>query len=86
MVGIWAVLMSDSFKTEWRCAVQDCSHGRAHLYPGIGAFRADGALPVWMAEAGFRDVREAEVVSTVNGSISGYVARRAWWPQHRQDG
>ncbi|GAA3588225.1 hypothetical protein GCM10022419_083150 [Nonomuraea rosea] len=38
---------------------------------------ADGVLPGLMSEAGFRDVREAEVVSTVNGSISIYVARRA---------
>jgi SAM-dependent methyltransferase len=37
---------------------------------------ADGALPGLMAEAGFRDVREAEVVPTVTGSISVYVARR----------
>jgi hypothetical protein len=29
-----------------------------------------------MSDAGFRDVREAEVVLTVTGSISVYVARR----------
>ncbi|MBE3013499.1 class I SAM-dependent methyltransferase [Microbispora sp. NEAU-D428] len=34
------------------------------------------ALPEPMAEAGFGDVREAEVVSTVTGSISVYVAFR----------
>lgn len=37
---------------------------------------ADGALPGMMSDAGFRDVREAEVVSTVTGSISVYVAQR----------
>jgi ubiquinone/menaquinone biosynthesis C-methylase UbiE len=37
---------------------------------------ADGALPGRMSDAGFRDVREAEVVSTVSGSISVYVARK----------
>ncbi|MGQ4512735.1 methyltransferase domain-containing protein [Streptomyces sp. DW26H14] len=37
---------------------------------------ADGVLPRLMSEAGFRDVREAEVVSTLSGSISVYVARR----------
>lgn len=38
---------------------------------------ADGILPALISEAGFRDVREAEVVSTITGSISVYVARRA---------
>jgi ubiquinone/menaquinone biosynthesis C-methylase UbiE len=37
---------------------------------------ADGALPGLMSDAGFRDAREAEVVATVTGSISVYVARR----------
>ena len=37
---------------------------------------ADGVLPELMSDAGFRDVREAEVVSTVTGSISVYVARK----------
>ena len=37
---------------------------------------ADGILPELLSECGFRDVREAEVVTTVNGSISIYVARR----------
>lgn len=37
---------------------------------------ADGALPGLMSDAGFADVREAEVVSTVTGSISIYVARK----------
>jgi ubiquinone/menaquinone biosynthesis C-methylase UbiE len=37
---------------------------------------ADGVLLVLMSEAGFSDVREAEVVSTVTGSISVYVARK----------
>jgi SAM-dependent methyltransferase len=35
---------------------------------------ADGILPQLMSEAGFRDVREAEVVPTISGSISVYVA------------
>jgi ubiquinone/menaquinone biosynthesis C-methylase UbiE len=37
---------------------------------------ADGALPGLIADAGFSDVREAEVVPTVTGSISVYVARK----------
>jgi ubiquinone/menaquinone biosynthesis C-methylase UbiE len=37
---------------------------------------ADGILPSLMSEAGFHDVREAETVSTINGSISIYVAHR----------
>ncbi|MET7567457.1 class I SAM-dependent methyltransferase [Streptomyces sp. NPDC005492] len=37
---------------------------------------ADGVLPRLMSEAGFGEVREAEVVPTISGSISIYVARR----------
>ena len=37
---------------------------------------ADGVLPGLMAEVGFTDVREAEVVTTGSGSISVYVARK----------
>jgi len=37
---------------------------------------ADGIVPELLSEAGFRDVREAEVVPTVSGSISLYVARK----------
>ncbi|MEU1390802.1 MULTISPECIES: methyltransferase domain-containing protein [unclassified Nonomuraea] len=37
---------------------------------------ADGVLPELMTDAGFADVREAEVVRTVTGSISVYVAAR----------
>jgi ubiquinone/menaquinone biosynthesis C-methylase UbiE len=37
---------------------------------------AEGVLPNLMAEAGFTGVREAEVVPTVTGSISIYVASR----------
>jgi ubiquinone/menaquinone biosynthesis C-methylase UbiE len=37
---------------------------------------ADGVLPRLIAEAGFHDVREAEVVPTITGSISVYTARR----------
>ncbi|MFC9976712.1 class I SAM-dependent methyltransferase [Spirillospora sp. NPDC127200] len=37
---------------------------------------AEGVVPELMAEAGFRDVREAELVSTVTGSVSVYVAVR----------
>lgn len=37
---------------------------------------ADGVLPRLISEAGFRDVREAEVVPTISGSISVYTARR----------
>ncbi|NUT97362.1 MAG: methyltransferase domain-containing protein [Saccharothrix sp.] len=37
---------------------------------------ADGVLPDLMTGAGFADVREVEVVPTVTGSISVYVARR----------
>ncbi|MGI5176565.1 class I SAM-dependent methyltransferase [Dactylosporangium sp. CA-152071] len=45
--------------------------GRADTQPN-----ADGVLPELIAGAGFGDVREAEVVPTVTGSISLYVARR----------
>lgn len=37
---------------------------------------ADGVLPGLISDAGFRDLREAEVVPTATGSISVYVARR----------
>jgi len=37
---------------------------------------ADGIVPDLISAAGFHDVREAEVVSTINGSISVYVARK----------
>ncbi|WP_433514402.1 class I SAM-dependent methyltransferase [Nonomuraea sp. CA-143628] len=37
---------------------------------------ADGILPQLISEAGFHDVREAEVVPTISGSISIYTARR----------
>jgi hypothetical protein len=37
---------------------------------------ADGIVPELLSEAGFRDVREAEVVPTVSGSISVYVAHK----------
>ncbi|MET0701020.1 MAG: methyltransferase domain-containing protein [Mycobacterium sp.] len=46
--------------------------GKADTQPN-----ADGALPKLITDAGFRDVREAEVVPTVSGSISVYVAGRA---------
>ncbi|MBO0654421.1 methyltransferase domain-containing protein [Streptomyces triculaminicus] len=45
--------------------------GRADTQPN-----ADGVLPGMITEAGFREVRETEVVSTAFGSISVYVARR----------
>lgn len=38
---------------------------------------ADGILPALIAEAGFSDVREVEVVPTIGGSVSVYVAHRA---------
>jgi ubiquinone/menaquinone biosynthesis C-methylase UbiE len=37
---------------------------------------ADGVLPQLISEAGFSGVREVEVIPTVNGSISIYVARK----------
>lgn len=37
---------------------------------------AEGVLPRLISEAGFQDVREAEVVPTITGSISVYTARR----------
>lgn len=37
---------------------------------------ADGILPDLLSDAGFGDVREADVVSTISGSISIYVASR----------
>ncbi|MFI6390707.1 class I SAM-dependent methyltransferase [Nonomuraea sp. NPDC050540] len=51
--------------------VVQLADGRADTQPN-----ADGILPALMADAGFGDVREAEVVSTITGSISVYVARR----------
>lgn len=45
--------------------------GKADTQPN-----ADGVLPELITGAGFRDVREADVVPTVTGSISIYVARR----------
>ncbi|MEU6560448.1 class I SAM-dependent methyltransferase [Nocardia nova] len=45
--------------------------GKADTQPN-----ADGVLPDLMCDTGFHDVREAEVVSTVSGSVSIYVARR----------
>lgn len=38
---------------------------------------ADGVVPKLLSECGFEDIREAEVVSTVSGSISVYVAGKA---------
>ncbi|BBZ20030.1 hypothetical protein MGAD_43650 [Mycolicibacterium gadium] len=38
---------------------------------------ADGVVPKLLSEYGFKDVREAEVVPTVSGSISVYVAGKA---------
>ena len=35
-----------------------------------------GFLPELLSESGFSEVREAEVVPTVSGSISVYVARK----------
>ncbi|MER6257062.1 methyltransferase domain-containing protein [Streptomyces sp. NPDC001584] len=52
--------------------VVQLADGRADTQPN-----ADGILPSLITEAGFDGVREAEVVSTVTGSISVYVARRA---------
>ncbi|MFG2233889.1 class I SAM-dependent methyltransferase [Streptomyces sp. NPDC048723] len=52
--------------------VVQLADGRADTQPN-----ADGILPSLITEAGFDRVREAEVVSTVTGSISVYVARRA---------
>lgn len=37
---------------------------------------ADGVLPELISAAGFVDVREAEVIATVNGTISIYTARK----------
>ncbi|MCW2993689.1 MAG: methylase involved in ubiquinone/menaquinone biosynthesis [Conexibacter sp.] len=51
--------------------VVQLADGRANTQPN-----ADGALPGLIAEAGFGDVREVEVVPTMTGSISVYVARR----------
>ncbi|MFD0684476.1 class I SAM-dependent methyltransferase [Actinomadura fibrosa] len=51
--------------------IVQAADGRADTQPN-----ADGIVPRLIAEAGFAGVREAETVSTVNGSISVYVARR----------
>lgn len=52
--------------------VVQLADGVEHTQPN-----ADGVLPRLLAEAGFTGVREVEVVPTVTGSISVYVARRA---------
>ncbi|MFD4937823.1 class I SAM-dependent methyltransferase [Streptomyces virginiae] len=52
--------------------VVQLADGRVDTQPN-----ADGILPSLITEAGFDQVREVEVVSTVTGSISVYVARRA---------
>jgi ubiquinone/menaquinone biosynthesis C-methylase UbiE len=51
--------------------IVQCVDGFEHTQPN-----ADGVLPGLMAEAGFVDVREVEVVPTMTGSISVYVAVR----------
>ncbi|MFG2623031.1 class I SAM-dependent methyltransferase [Streptomyces sp. NPDC048507] len=52
--------------------VVQLADGRSDTQPN-----ADGILPSLITAAGFDGVRKAEVVSTVTGSISVYVARRA---------
>ncbi len=49
--------------------------GKADTQPN-----ADGVLPEMIAAAGFTDVREADVIPTVTGSISIYIARRRSGP------
>jgi ubiquinone/menaquinone biosynthesis C-methylase UbiE len=51
--------------------VVQLADGAANTQPN-----ADGVLPGLLSEAGFGDVREVEVVPTITGSISVYVARR----------
>ncbi|QWF78906.1 class I SAM-dependent methyltransferase [Amycolatopsis sp. CA-230715] len=55
----------------WGFRVVQLADGKADTQPN-----ADGVLPRLIAEAGFAEVREAEVVPTVTGSISVYTARR----------
>jgi ubiquinone/menaquinone biosynthesis C-methylase UbiE len=51
--------------------VVQVADGRSDTQPN-----ADGVLPQLISEAGFRDVREVEVVPTVTGSLSVYTALR----------
>jgi ubiquinone/menaquinone biosynthesis C-methylase UbiE len=56
-------LMRNAFR------IVQLADGRADTQPN-----ADGILPELITAAGFRDVREVEVVPTITGSISIYVA------------
>jgi len=51
--------------------IVQCADGKTDTQPN-----ADGILPMLMSEAGFCDVHEADVVSTISGSISIYLARK----------
>jgi ubiquinone/menaquinone biosynthesis C-methylase UbiE len=84
LASMFAVLRSGG-----RLVIAD--YGRQRTWPMRAAFRmtvqvadgkadtqpnADGVLPELIAAAGFGEVREAEVVATVTGSISIYAARK----------
>ena len=58
-------LMRNAFR------IVQLADGKADTQPN-----ADGVLPELLAEADFRNVREADVVSTITGSISIYVASK----------
>ena len=60
-----SLLMRNAFR------IVQLADGKSDTQPN-----ADGIIPELIAAAGFRDVREADVVATVTGSISIYVARR----------
>lgn len=60
-----SLLMRNAFR------IVQLADGRSDTQPN-----ADGIVPELIAAAGFQDVREAEVVATVTGSISIYVARK----------
>jgi ubiquinone/menaquinone biosynthesis C-methylase UbiE len=70
VVGDYGLQRTRSMRLAFRTV--QLADGRQDTQPN-----ADGILPRLMDEAGFRDVREAEVVPTVSGSISVYVARRS---------
>lgn len=55
----------------WAFRIVQLADGKQDTQPN-----ADGILPRLIAEAGFANVREAEVIPTITGSISIYVADR----------
>lgn len=68
-IGDYGLQRTSLMRTLFRCTVQSVD-GIEDTQPN-----ADGVLPELMREAGFDQVLERAVISTVTGSISLYVAR-----------